>query len=137
VDLNKGDRQEKPRKSRVVGCGSYGKLRGVRDRAQGVEFRLLNGKGPWPTPENAFLTVIWWEPDTGSILMEYTTGMKITMAGRGLRELADRLRQHRVDWVEEKGNDPVADKADTHPARVYAIAVTMPKEEGERSEPKK
>jgi len=123
----------KPAKPRVVDRGSYGKLRGVRERALAVEFRLRPGRGEWPAPENAFLVATWWDPDAGGIRLEYTTGLKVRIRGRGLRELSGLLRRHRVEWVEEQGDDPVADRADPHGARVYWIEVEPPEGNGDEA----
>jgi hypothetical protein len=119
------------KKSPVVDCGCYGRMRGVRDRALSIEFRRLAPDEPWPAPEYAFLVTTWWLPKTGGIRLEFTNRMKVTIEGRNLRRLRELLAMHRVPWVQEEGKEEVPDPRTAAEPRVYAITVELPEDEEE------
>jgi len=88
---------------------AYGWLRGVRDRASMLEFRLKTGNCqalgyPW-------LFKVDFEPSKG-IVLNFTTWV-VTLAGRNLRELYGMIQRHRVVWVQESDalRDTASDKA--------------------------
>lgn len=114
---------------------NYTAARGTRG-VQSVEFELLAGKGPWPSLEYAFLKETWWTPGDRQQVIElaFTTGVKVTVAGWGLRRMYELLRQHRISAVREDGKDPVKEKAaglEPEPSWIHSIEVEKPEEEGE------
>ena len=113
---------------------NYTAVRGARERVQSVEFALLPGKGAWPSLEYAFLKETWWSPgdQEQEIVLAYTTGVKVTVTGWGLRRMYELLRQHRVTAVREDGDDPVKEKAarlEKAESWIYSIVVEKPEEE--------
>ena len=85
-----------------------GWLRGVRDRAIALEYRLLAGRGRWPAPDYALIQNRWWEE--GGFTVEYAGGLKVTVSGWGLRRVYELFLCNRVTWLEEKGKDAVREK---------------------------
>lgn len=119
-----------PEDDGVVGEACCGFLRGVQDRALGVEFRLAAGRGPWPAPDYALLAGRWWD-ESGSFTAEYSTGLKVTVRGWGLRRVYELFLRNRLAWLEEKGADPVREKRAREQgvkSWVHAIEVERPEE---------
>lgn len=107
----------------VVGA-TYGFVRGIRDRAVALEFRLLDSN-PFPEEnpagEYAMLTYRAWLRDGTGFRLEYLSGLRVTVRGRGVRPLYERLLLNRVLWVQEEGQDPIAEKAEAASLRIYRI----------------
>ena len=88
---------------------SFGGLWSRQDRAHMVEFRLLDPHQPDESFDYNYLPRVSWHKGRGEIALLYDA-LEVTVLIRGLNlgELKERLRQHRVSWVQEQGNDPVA-----------------------------
>lgn len=85
-------------------CGAFGYLRGARDRAVMIDFRLAaGGREAFPY---AHLERVSYDPSGGLTL--WFLGARVTLAGRNLGRataagagLLDALHRHRVPWVAE------------------------------------
>ena len=76
----------------------FGFVTGVQDRAHNVEFR--KAEGPWPFREYSYL--LGGEAvHAGEFVVRYATGERVTVRGRHLRPLYEKLLRHRVTWVRE------------------------------------
>lgn len=106
--------------------GCCGFLRGIRDRAFAIEFRLL-GSNPYPEESPAghyaLFSYCAWLRDATGFRLEYMNGLKITVTGRGLRRIYERILQSRLLWLQEEGRDAIAGRADPEAPRIYAINV--------------
>lgn len=108
---------------------AYGYYRGVRERATYVEFQLR--KGSWPAPGYAWLPCPIWLPDGippargQAIVLAYVNGLRITLYGRNLRPLWERLLKQQVFRVSEMGEeaDRYLPEEDTV---LYHVAVEEP-----------
>jgi hypothetical protein len=85
-------------------CGSFGYLRGVRDRALFLELRRKDGN--IIALGYAWLERVEYDASIGLIL--HFTGLKVKVAGRNLNaevrpnlRLVDALCRHRVPWIKE------------------------------------
>lgn len=108
--------------------GCYGRLPGARDRALAVEFRLLEGRGPWPAADYALVKHRQWGPADGSFSAEFVSGLRVTVRGWGLRAVYELFLRNRVTWLEERGHDPVRERrAREEGVRswVYSIEVAL------------
>jgi hypothetical protein len=85
----------------------YGFVTGIQDRAHNIEFR--KGEASWPFIEYSYL--IGGEAvDAGEFVLRFATGEKVTVRGRNLRPLYEKLLRHRITWVRcasdgERGRD--------------------------------
>src|SRR5262249_18730778 len=91
-------------------CPAFGYLRGLRERALAVEFRLRTGDREWLS----YNCLVHWRhnPSVG-LLLKYTTGDGVTLVlirgsnldmqvGHSLVNLTDRgFQRHRIIWVRE------------------------------------
>lgn len=107
---------------------SHGWERGARSRPPAIEFR--RSKESWYAGEYALICGRWWNP-AGEFTLEFTTGVKVTVRGTGLRLIYERLLQNRVYWIAEQGDDAVTRKAAPPTDWVESITVDEPKEEEE------
>lgn len=76
----------------------YATVRGSRDRARSLELRWLNGKTiaiDW-----AWMPDVLWRDDR-IVLLFSSRGFAITIAGRNLRHLRNRLGLRSVAWVQQ------------------------------------
>jgi hypothetical protein len=101
-------------------AGSYGYLRGVRERADHLEFRRK--RGAWPAPGYAWLLKPIFDPD-GSITLLYASGDIFVVRGRNLRPLFERILRHQALWIQEQGPEWRSQGSDSLTA-IYAIEYT-------------
>jgi hypothetical protein len=114
--------------------GCYGYLRGVRDRACAIHFRLRKGNPFLPKCPAGHYALIYysdWLDDGTGFDLEYDNGLRITVTGRGLWRIYERILQNRVTWLQEEGRDTIAETADPEAPRIYAIKVERREEEAE------
>jgi hypothetical protein len=76
----------------------YGFVVGVQDRAHNLEFRKAGG--PWPFREYSYL-VGGEAAHSGEFFIQYASGERLTVRGRNLRPLYEKLLRHRVTWLRE------------------------------------
>jgi len=76
----------------------YGFVTGIQDRANNVEFR--KAKGAWPFREYSYL-VGGESTHAGEFALLFATGERVTVRGRNLRPLYEKLLRHRVIWIRE------------------------------------
>jgi len=112
---------------------AYGFYRGTRDRAAHIEFQRL--KGSWPAPGYAWLPCPVWVPTVPggrgqAVVLEYVTGLKVTVRGRNLRPLYERMLRQQVFRVTETGEEPDRYLPDDATV-VYVIDVEEPEKQGE------
>ncbi len=112
-----------------VNTAAYGYFRGVHERA--VYLSLQRLRDDWLAPGYAWLPCPVWKPSGGgkgrgaAIVLEYVTGLKVTIRGRNLTPLYDRLLRQQVFRVTEMGEE--ADRYLPEEATVvYAIEVAEP-----------
>lgn len=105
------------------GCCGY--LRGIRDRAFAIAFRLLDSNPFTESPAGLYglLSYCGWLRDATGFKLEYANGLKITVTGRGLLRVYERILDQRVRWLQEEGRDAIAANADPDAPRIYAINV--------------
>ena len=85
-------------------CGSFGFLRGVKERALMLDFRLKNGnREAFPY---ALLERVSYDPSEGLTL--FYLGVSVRLRGRNLMRpvtagvsLLDAIHRHRVPWIGE------------------------------------
>lgn len=106
---------------------AFGYYRGVRERAGFIEFQRR--KGSWPAPGYAWLPCPLWHPSgTGkgrgqAIVLEFLTGLIVTIRGRNLRPIFEGILRQRVFRVTEMGEDMERFLPDDDTV-VYAIEIT-------------
>ena len=122
----------------VDGSGSYGRLRGMRDRAADIEFRFIDADRPDLAEQLSFLQRIKWHKDDGSIELLFVDGLNVRIRGVNLFDLKEQIRRGRVRWIQELGADAIRMKAARDRLAtpeeflwVSAIEVTEPKEKPE------
>ncbi len=105
------------------GCCGY--LRGIRDRAFAIAFRLLDNNPFTENPAGLYslLSYCGWLRDATGFKLEYANGLKITVTGRGLLRVYERILDQRVRWLQEEGKDAIAGQADPEAPHIYAINV--------------
>jgi hypothetical protein len=110
---------------------AFGYYRGVRERASHIEFQRLQDS--WPAAGYAWLPCPVWQPSGDGkgrgqvIILEYVTGLKVTVRGRNLRPYYERILRQQVFRVTEMGEE--ADQYFPEDAAVvYAIEVALPDE---------
>ena len=83
----------------------FGFVTGVQDRAHNVEFR--KAEGAWPFREYSYL--LGGEAvHAGEFVLRYATGERVTVRGRNLRPLYEKLLRHRITWVREAASGETA-----------------------------
>jgi hypothetical protein len=88
----------------------YASLRGARDRANNIEFR--KAEGAWPFREYSYL-VGGESVHAGEFVLRFATGERVTVRGRHLRALYDKILRHRVIWLREGAADENAPEGET------------------------
>jgi len=115
---------------------AYGFYRGVRDRAGYIELQCLQGR-PWLAPGYAWLPCPVWLPALGrgqGIVLEFVTGLKVTIRGRNLRDMYQRILRQQVFRITEMGEE--ADQyLPKEAAVVYAFLIDEPQEEPKPNAP--
>ena len=87
---------------------AFGGLWNRTDRAHTLELRFLDSERPDETLDYNFLPRVQWRKAAGEIVLLYEAlGVKVIIRGLNLWELKERIRQHRVTWVQEQGDDPL------------------------------
>ncbi len=76
----------------------YATVRGQRDRARSLELRWLNGKVL--AIDYAWMPDVLWRDDC-IVLMFSSRDFKVTITGRNLRQLCNRLAFRSVAWVQQ------------------------------------
>jgi len=75
------------------------------DRAHNLEFR--KAAGSWPFIEYSYLRggeLV----HAGEFILRFATGERVTVRGRHLRPLFDKILRHRATWLREGGEDDKA-----------------------------
>ncbi len=76
----------------------YAFVTGIQDRAHNLEFR--KAAGGWPFREYSYL--IGGEAlHAGEFVLLFASGERVTVRGRNLRPLYEKLLRHRVTWIRE------------------------------------
>jgi len=94
-------------------CTAFGYLRGIRDRALAVEFRLKNGNREWFSYS---LLASWQHNPSAGLLLKFTGDLVTLVLIRGSNldalvnnqaiNLTDRgLQRHRILWIREMEED--------------------------------
>jgi hypothetical protein len=76
----------------------YAFVPGVQDRAQNIEFRKR--EGAWPFLEYSYL-VGGEAVHAGEFVLRFASGERVTVRGRHLRAMYEKILRHRVVWVRE------------------------------------
>jgi hypothetical protein len=76
----------------------FGFVTGIQDRAHNIEFRKEDGV--WPFREYSYL-VGGEARHAGEFMVRFATGEKVTVRGRNLRPLYEKLLRHRITWIRE------------------------------------
>jgi hypothetical protein len=110
-----------------VNTAAFGYYRGVRERALHIEFQKQTGVSV--SPGYAWLPRVNWQPSGKgrgqTIVLEYVMGLKVTVRGRNLRSLLERIVRHQVFRVTEMGEE--ADRfIPENGSVVYAIEFDEP-----------
>lgn len=94
---------------------AYAGLWSRRDRAPKVEFRRLPAQcrgedaAEGESLDYAWLARVRWfpaKPDGQRIVLPFTDlGLTITIRGKNLYDLKEKLRAHLVTWIQEQGED--------------------------------
>jgi hypothetical protein len=101
----------------VGAMAAYGWLRGVKDRAQMLELRMLSGS--FRSLAYAWLFDVKFDPSLG-IEMDFGS-VKVKLEGRNLRPLHELIQRHRAVWVQCL--DPKRDVVEEGATVVTAISV--------------
>lgn len=114
--------------------GAYAARRGMKDRAEDIEFRLLARDRPDLAAEYHLRRHTLWHKADGSIELVFVDGLRVRIRGLHLFELKERIRLRRVTWVQEQGSDPLRMKAAQQQLGaqfvwVEKIEITMPEDE--------
>jgi hypothetical protein len=78
---------------------------GIQDRAQNLEFR--KAAGAWPFREYSYL-IGGESVHAGEFVLRFATGERVTVRGRHLRAMYEKILRHRVVWVREGEDDEQA-----------------------------
>ena len=116
-------KETEPPEGGEASCPAFGYLRGIRDRADAIEFRLRNGNSVW-FPYN-WLGTWQFNPSEG-LLLKFSGDLVYLVLIRGSaldKPLGDAnidliragLQRHRVVWVREMSEDDIRQVADTGP----------------------
>jgi hypothetical protein len=103
----------------------YGFVTGVQDRANNLEFRKINGA--WPFREYSYL-IGGESVHAGEFILRFATGERVTVRGRHLRVLFEKILRHRATWVREGSDD---DKVPDNELFVDEIEGPVKEDEGE------
>jgi len=104
-------------------CPAFGFLRGIKDRALAVEFRLRNGNsewypyawlGPWQHNPSVGL-LLKFSGDVITLVLIRGSNLDAIVPGRGVN-LTDRgFQRHRVTWVREMEEEELQKTGDKGP----------------------
>lgn len=104
-------------------CAAFGFLRGIRDRADAIEFRLASGNSVW-FPYN-WLGTIKFDPSAGLLLkfsgdLVYLVLVRGSNLNRPIEEtgidlIRAGLQRHRVLWVREMSEDDIRQTGENGP----------------------
>ena len=104
-------------------CAAFGFLRGIRDRADAIEFRLASGNSVW-FPYN-WLGTVKFDPSAGLLLkfsgdLVYLVLVRGSNLNRPIEEtgidlIRAGLQRHRVTWVREMSEDDIRQTGENGP----------------------
>lgn len=104
-------------------CAAFGFLRGIRDRADAIEFRLASGNSVW-FPYN-WLGTVKFDPSAGLLLkfsgdLVYLVLIRGSNLNRPIEEtgidlIRAGLQRHRVLWVREMSEDDIRQTGENGP----------------------
>jgi len=80
----------------------YGFVTGIQDRAHNIEFRKSDGA--WPFIEYSYL-IGGEAAHAGEFVLRFATGERVTVRGRHLRPLYEKLLRHRITWLRDAAAD--------------------------------
>jgi hypothetical protein len=103
----------------------YGYVPGIQDRAHNLEFRKSDGS--WPFLEYSYL-VGGEAVHAGEFVLRFATGERVTVRGRNLRPLYEKLLRHRVTWLRDAAR---GEKAADRELFIDEIVGPVKDEEGE------
>jgi hypothetical protein len=108
-----------------VDCKNHAYVRGIRDVAMKVEFRVLSGR--WTAFDYHHLCVCWFGQSDAAQEIGLRFGQLggVTITGRNLRPMYELILRHRVTWVREEGPERLADPRAQGESRVYRIVVEL------------
>ena len=101
--------KEQPAEEDEESCPAFGFLRGVRDRALAVEFRLRSGErewypyswlGPWRYNPSAGL-LLKFTGDTVTLVLIRGSNLDLQVNQSGLNLIDRGLQRHRITWIRE------------------------------------
>jgi hypothetical protein len=107
----------------------YGFVTGIQDRAHNIEFR--KAEGSWPFLEYSYL-VGGEALHAGEFVLRFATGERVTVRGRNLRPLYEKLLRHRVTWLRDAAR---GEKAADRDLFIDEIEGPVKEEEGEGGGP--
>ncbi len=104
-------------------CAAFGFLRGIRDRADAIEFRLNGGNSIW-FPYN-WLGTIKFDPSAGLLIkfsgdLVYLVLVRGSNLDRPIEEsgidlIRAGLQRHRVTWIREMGEEDIHQTGENGP----------------------
>ncbi|WP_437186550.1 hypothetical protein SH668x_003704 [Planctomicrobium sp. SH668] len=104
-------------------CAAFGFLRGIRDRADAIEFRLASGNSVW-FPYN-WLGTVKFDPSAGLLLkfsgdLVYLVLIRGSNLNRPIEEtgidlIRAGLQRHRVLWVREMSEEDICQTGENGP----------------------
>lgn len=103
----------------------YAYVSGIQERAHNIEFR--KSAGAWAFIEYSYLVGGDWH-NAGEFVLRFATGERVTVRGRNLRSLYEKVLRHRVTWLREAESD---EKAADRELFIDEIDGPMKLEEGE------
>jgi hypothetical protein len=103
----------------------YGFVTGIQDRAHNIEFRKI--EAAWAFIEYSYLIGGEWLHD-GEFMLRFATGERVTVRGRNLRPLYEKILRHRVTWVRDADR---SEKASDRDLFIDEIDGPAKEEEGE------
>ena len=105
----------------------FGFVTGVQDRAHNLELR--KAAGPWPFREYCPYLLGGESLHAGEFVLRFATGELVTVRGRNLRPLYEKLLRHRVTWIREGSEDD--DKVPESELHVDEILGPVKEDDGE------
>jgi hypothetical protein len=122
-------KKQTPGEEDEANAGFYGYLPGVQDRALNLEFR--KARASWPFLEYSYL-VGGEAVHAGEFVLRFATGQRVTVRGRNLRPLYEKLLRHRVTWLREAAP---GEKAPDRELFIDEIVGPVKEEEGDTLAP--
>jgi hypothetical protein len=80
----------------------YAFVTGIQDRAHNIEFR--KAAGTWPFREYSYL-LGGEHVHAGEFVLRFASGERVTVRGRHLRGMYEKILRHRVTWLREGDAD--------------------------------